>query len=123
MAGTRRHGLGVVPLAKVITTIFLTPVLLAVACEAAAPQNLAPPATLAVASPQKPPYEPTVAIGAAPFCHPSYQGACLDRNASDYDCVGGSGDGPLYTGRVRVVGPDVFGLDRDGDGIGCQSSR
>lgn len=53
-------------------------------------------------------------------CHPSYEGACLDPNASDYDCIGGSGDGPLFTGTVRVVGPDVFGLDGDGDGIGCE---
>jgi len=53
-------------------------------------------------------------------CHPSYEGACLDTTASDYDCRGGEGDGPLYTGRVRVVGPDVFGLDRDDDGIGCE---
>jgi hypothetical protein len=52
-------------------------------------------------------------------CHPSYTGACLDPNASDYDCSGGSGNGPLYTGRVTVVGPDVFDLDRDHDGIGC----
>lgn len=52
-------------------------------------------------------------------CHPSYQGACLDPDASDYDCDGGSGNGPLYTGRVQVVGPDVFRLDADGDGIGC----
>ena len=55
-----------------------------------------------------------------PNCHPSYQGACLDPNASDYDCAGGTGDGPFYTGRVIVVGPDVFGLDRDNDGIGCE---
>jgi endonuclease YncB( thermonuclease family) len=54
-------------------------------------------------------------------CHPSYQGACLDPNASDYDCAGGSGNGPLYTGPVRVVGPDDFDLDRDGDGYACES--
>ena len=53
-------------------------------------------------------------------CHPSYTGACLDPNASDYDCQGGSGNGPLYTGRVSVVGPDDYGLDRDGDGLGCE---
>jgi len=53
-------------------------------------------------------------------CHPSYESGCLLTTASDYDCRGGEGDGPLYTGRVRVVGPDVFGLDRDGDGIGCE---
>jgi hypothetical protein len=39
--------------------------------------------------------------------------------ASDVDCAGGSGDGPEYTGTVSVIGPDVYGLDRDGDGIGC----
>jgi hypothetical protein len=53
-------------------------------------------------------------------CHPSYRGACLDPRASDYDCIGGSGNGPKYTGRVRVVGPDVFRLDADHDGWGCE---
>jgi hypothetical protein len=52
-------------------------------------------------------------------CHSSYSGACLDPDASDYDCTGGSGNGPYYTGRVQVVGPDVFDLDRDGNGYGC----
>jgi hypothetical protein len=54
-----------------------------------------------------------------PQCHPSYSG-CLRADASDYDCIGGSGNGPYYTGKVRVIGPDVFGLDRDGDGWGCE---
>jgi hypothetical protein len=53
-------------------------------------------------------------------CHPSYTGACLDPTASDYDCIGGSGNGPKYTGTVRVVGPDVFRLDADHDGWGCE---
>jgi beta-lactam-binding protein with PASTA domain len=53
-------------------------------------------------------------------CHPSYEGACLLPNASDYDCTGGSGNGPYYTGFVYVVGPDVFGLDADNDGLGCE---
>jgi len=52
-------------------------------------------------------------------CHPSYSG-CLNSSASDYDCSGGSGNGPYYTGKVRVIGPDVFGLDRDGNGWGCE---
>jgi len=52
-------------------------------------------------------------------CHSSYSG-CLRADASDYDCSGGSGNGPYYTGRVRVIGHDVFGLDRDGDGWGCE---
>jgi len=54
-------------------------------------------------------------------CDPNYEGACLDPNSSDYDCEGGSGDGPDYTGTVTVVGDDHFDLDRDGDGVGCQS--
>jgi hypothetical protein len=53
-------------------------------------------------------------------CHPSNKGACLDPNASDYDCKGGRGDGPKYTGKVRVVGADVFRLDADHDGWGCE---
>lgn len=53
-------------------------------------------------------------------CHPSYKGACLDPGASDYDCEGGSGDGPKYTGPVTVVGEDPYDLDRDGDGSACE---
>jgi hypothetical protein len=53
-------------------------------------------------------------------CDPSYSGACLDPYASDYDCEGGSGDGPSYTGAVAVVGDDHYGLDADGDGYGCE---
>jgi hypothetical protein len=53
-------------------------------------------------------------------CHPSYKLKCLNPNAYDYDCIGGSGDGPLYTGLVKVVGPDVFRLDADHDGWGCE---
>jgi hypothetical protein len=57
---------------------------------------------------------------AEPDCHPSYKGACLDPNASDYDCEGGSGDGPEYTGPVTVVGDDPYDLDREGDGLACE---
>lgn len=52
------------------------------------------------------------------ICTPGYS-PCLPP-APDYDCLGGSGDGPAYSGTVVVTGPDVYGLDRDGDGIGCQ---
>jgi hypothetical protein len=44
---------------------------------------------------------------------------CL-RPGSDVDCAGGSGDGPRYTGFVQVTGDDPYGLDRDGDGTGCE---
>lgn len=54
-------------------------------------------------------------------CHPSYTGACVPI-ASDVDCRGGSGNGPEYVGRVTVVGPDEYDLDRDGDGIGCEDN-
>lgn len=41
--------------------------------------------------------------------------------ASDYDCAGGSGDGPEYVyGTVRVTGSDPYGLDSDNDGYGCE---
>lgn len=53
-------------------------------------------------------------------CDPNYSGACLDPNASDYDCEGGSGDGPEYTGYVQVVGSDPYDLDSDSDGTGCE---
>lgn len=54
-------------------------------------------------------------------CHPSYEGACLKEGIGDYDCLGGSGNGPNYVrGPVYVVDYDEFGLDRDGDGIGCE---
>jgi hypothetical protein len=56
---------------------------------------------------------------ASSACDSNYEGACLDPDASDYDCEGGSGDGPEYTGIVTVVGTDAYGLDRDGDGTGC----
>ena len=58
--------------------------------------------------------------GSGSGCDPNYKGACLDPNASDYDCAGGSGNGPKYVeGPVQVVGSDTYGLDRDGDGTGC----
>ena len=53
-------------------------------------------------------------------CTPGYE-PCLPP-AADYDCAGGSGDGPAYTGRVYVTGGDPYGLDRDGNGVGCEWS-
>ncbi len=54
-------------------------------------------------------------------CNPSYPDVCLQDGIGDYDCAGGSGNGPNYVrGPFRVIPPDSFGLDRDKDGIGCE---
>jgi hypothetical protein len=53
-------------------------------------------------------------------CDPNYSGACVPI-ASDVDCAGGSGNGPEYvTGPVTVTGTDIYRLDNDHDGIGCE---
>jgi hypothetical protein len=54
-------------------------------------------------------------------CDPDYEGACLKPDSPDYDCEGGSGDGPDYTGPVQSVGSDPYDLDRDGDGFACEA--
>jgi resuscitation-promoting factor RpfB len=55
-------------------------------------------------------------------CDPNYGGGCVPV-ASDVDCAGGSGNGPAYVqGPVTVIGSDIYDLDRDGDGIGCDAS-
>lgn len=53
-------------------------------------------------------------------CTPGYS-PCLPP-AEDYDCAGGSGNGPAYTGRVNVdhAYGDPYKLDSDGDGVGCE---
>lgn len=45
-------------------------------------------------------------------CHPNY-GGCVPANQGDVDC-------DQVGQRVRVLGADVFGLDRDGDGVACE---
>jgi hypothetical protein len=57
----------------------------------------------------------------ADSCDPNYTGDCVPI-ASDVDCASGSGNGPAYVnGPVYVVGEDIYDLDRDNDGVGCQS--
>nr|WP_169813212.1 hypothetical protein [Nocardia jejuensis] len=53
-------------------------------------------------------------------CHPSYD-PCVPITG-DVDCAGGGGNGPVFTGPVRVIGPDVYDLDRDGNGLGCENN-
>jgi hypothetical protein len=55
-------------------------------------------------------------------CNANYA-PCVPDDAVDVDCQDGSGNGPSYvTGRVTVVGDDVYGLDADHDGIGCEAA-
>lgn len=57
--------------------------------------------------------------GSSPGCDPNYSG-CVPI-ASDVDCAGRGGNGPAYVqGPVRVIGSDIYQLDGDGDGIGCE---
>ena len=53
-------------------------------------------------------------------CDPNYGSVCVPI-ASDVDCAGGKGNGPEYVrGPVVVVGADIYGVDRDGDGVACE---
>ncbi|MBB5843046.1 hypothetical protein HD599_001369 [Conyzicola lurida] len=59
-----------------------------------------------------------VAAPVASGCDSNYSG-CVPIS-SDVDCAGGSGNGPAYQeGIVQVLGSDIYDLDRDGDGWGC----
>ena len=96
---SRQAGAGVLPDTTITLVVAKTP---------PPPPSTAPPAPPPTAPPQN--------------CHPSYEGECLKVGIGDYDCAGGSGNGPNYVeGTVRVVGPDEFDLDRDGDGLGCEA--
>lgn len=46
-------------------------------------------------------------------CDPNYDGACVPPVDYDLDC-------PDIEGPVYVVGTDVHGFDREGDGVGCE---
>jgi PASTA domain len=79
-----------------------------------------PPSTAPPPPPSTVPPPPTTTP--AQNCDPSYPDVCLDPAVEDYDCAGGSGNGPEYVeGPIRVLPPDPFDLDRDGDGWGCDA--
>jgi hypothetical protein len=83
------------------------------------PSTAPPPPSTAPPPPSTapPPPETTPAQ-----CDPSYPNVCLDPSVGDYDCAGGTGNGPGYVeGPIRVLPPDPFDLDREGDGWGCES--
>jgi hypothetical protein len=55
----------------------------------------------------------------AAACDPNYD-PCVPVD-NDVDCQGGSGNGPSYVrGPVRVIRRDIYDLDRNHDGIGCE---
>lgn len=59
------------------------------------------------------------APASAQECDPNYD-PCVPID-TDVDCAGGRGNGPSYVrGPVRVLGSDIYGLDRDNNGIGCE---
>jgi endonuclease YncB( thermonuclease family) len=79
----------------------------------------ATPSPVPTLAPTVPP--PPLSTPAPSNCHPSYSNVCLSIGIGDYDCAGGSGDGPNYVrGPVLVVGYDEFRLDGNGDGVGCE---
>jgi PASTA domain len=78
-------------------------------------------ALLIAKAPPPPPPPPSPTASAPSDCDPAYPRVCLHDGIGDYDCAGGSGNGPNYvTGPIQVRPPDPFDLDRDGDGIGCE---
>jgi hypothetical protein len=69
-------------------------------------------------APKAPPK--TTAKPPGPACDPNYSG-CVPI-ASDVDCAGGTGNGPAFvSGPVKVIGADIYNLDSDNDGFGCES--
>jgi hypothetical protein len=86
-----------------------------------------PDATVRLMVAKTPPPPPSTAPPPPPTapeqgCDPSYPDVCLDPAVEDYDCAGGTGNGPEYVeGPIRVLPPDPFDLDREGDGVGCES--
>jgi len=61
--------------------------------------------------------------GGGGSCTPGYRPCLIDHGGADYDCAGGSGDGPYWTAPgivYDVSGSDPYGLDHDNDGRGCE---
>jgi hypothetical protein len=61
--------------------------------------------------------------GGSVTCTPGYSPCLTYHGGADYDCAGGSGNGPYYTkpgDTYRVTGSDPYGLDADNDGYGCE---
>lgn len=84
------------------------------------PAQQPPPAAANPLPAAAPPAQPPAANPRA-GCSSSYPDVCLRTDAGDYDCEGGTGNGPNYVrGPLRVTPPDPFKLDGDGNGYGCE---
>ncbi len=85
----------------------------------AAPPPTTPPSTTTTTTAPTTTVVPTTTTTTASACNSNYSG-CVPI-ASDVDCLGGSGNGPAYVaGPVQVIGTDVYDLDGDSDGVGCE---
>ncbi len=60
-------------------------------------------------------YSPSSGDAAIESCDTNYEGGCVPDTAVDVDCD------EISATDLAVVGEDVNGLDRDGDGIACES--
>lgn len=88
------------------------------ATQQAAPGSVVQLVVSNVVAPPPPPKPTPVPL--ASNCTAGYK-PCLTP-ASDYDCAGGSGDGPGYAyGPIYITGSDPYDLDSDGDGVACES--
>ncbi len=56
--------------------------------------------------------------GGVRLCNPNYSGCLLD-DIGNYSCEGSGGSGPNFTGKLQVLGSDVFFLDKDQNGWAC----
>ena len=108
------------PTIELATTTTEAPTTIAPTTRRATPTTRKPtPTTRRPATTQKP---PQTTSAPARNCDPAYPDACLHDGIGDYDCAGGSGNGPNYVeGPITVRAPDPFGLDSDHDGVGCES--
>jgi hypothetical protein len=80
-----------------------------------APTTTVPLTTTTVAAPPR-------TVAPVQQCTTGYS-PCIPLGG-DVDCAGGSGNGPRYvSGPVSVdqSAGDIYDLDRDGDGVGCES--
>lgn len=64
-------------------------------------------------SPQKTTSSKTQYSQTGSDCDPNYSGTCIPKKSRDLDCAD-------VGKNVKVTGDDPHGLDRDGDGIGCE---